>query len=150
LSRQPISKSSWSFTINSLQKNMLVDSVLPSNSIDGSTIRVTHDGLFDNVELKTGDIVTPYSNKTKLLLHRITPEAEPITVSNDVTTAGDNAVSGNALTSFVTSNTLKIENNKLEVKYKTNDINPTGISLHSDEYNGLSASLDSKVSICSI
>lgn len=111
-----ISKTSWSFTINSMQKSALVDGILPANSIDGSTLRVTNDGLFDNVELKTGDIVTPYSNKTKLLLHRITQPTPPTIVSSDVTTAGTNAVSGDAITSFVNSNSLEVVDSTLGVK----------------------------------
>ena len=113
---QPISKTSWSFTINSMQKSMLVDGILPANSIDGSTLRVTNDGFFDNVELKTGDIVTPYSNKTKLLLHRIIEPTPPTIVSSDVSTAGTNAVSGNAVTSFVDGDdALNIVTGKLNV-----------------------------------
>ena len=65
-----ISKTSWSFTINSMQKSMVMDGILPSNSIDGSTLRVTHDGFFNNTPLIVGDIVNPYDNKTKIILHR--------------------------------------------------------------------------------
>lgn len=113
---EPISKTSWSFTINSMQKSSLVDGKIPSNAVDGSTLRVTNDGLFDNVELKTGDIVTPYSNKTKLLLHRITQPTPPTIISSDVTTAGTNAVSGDAITSFVNSNSLEVVDSTLGVK----------------------------------
>jgi hypothetical protein len=129
---QPISKTSWSFTINSMQKSMLVDGVLPSNSIDGSTLRVTNDGFFDNVELKTGDIVTPYSDKTKLLLHRIIQPTPPTIVSSDVSTAGTNAVSGDAITSFVNSNSLEVVDSTLGVK-----VSPVGDNILQKTADGL-------------
>ena len=130
---QPISKTSWSFTINSMKKTMLADGVLPSNSIDGSTLRVTNDGFFDNVELKTGDIVTPYSNKTKLLLHRIIEPTPPTIVSSDVTTAGTNAVSGNAVTSFVDGDdALNVVTGKLNVV-----VSPVGDNILQKNADGL-------------
>lgn len=106
-------KTSWNMTINSFSHITLLNGVLPGNANDGSTIKVTNNGLFDNVELKTGDIVTPYSNKTKLLLHRIT---QPTIVSSDVATAGTNAVSGEAVTSFVNEDYgLNVVSGKLHV-----------------------------------
>lgn len=147
---QPMSKTSWSFTINSMQKSMLVDGILPANSIDGSTLRVTNDGFFDNVELKTGDIVTPYSNKTKLLLHRIIQPTPPTIVSSDVITAGTNAVSGEAVVNYVPTQISSFMNNMASYNKMLWDGNTLQPKLSSDSNNmvqtrsdGLWAGIDS-------
>lgn len=138
---EAISKTSWSFTINSMQKSGLVDGILPPNAVDGSTIRVTNDGLFDNVELKTGDIVTPYSNKTKLLLHRITqptpptPPTPPTIVSSDVTTAGTNAVSGDAVVNYVPTQISSFMSNMSNYNKMLWDGNTLQPKLSSDSNN---------------
>lgn len=135
---EAISKTSWSFTINSMQKSGLVDGILPPNAVDGSTIRVTNDGLFDNVELKTGDIVTPYSNKTKLLLHRITQPTQPTPptiVSSDVTTAGTNAVSGDAVVNYVPTQISSFMSNMSNYNKMLWDGNTLQPKLSSDSNN---------------
>lgn len=120
------SKTSWEFTINDWSKIEVLDGDLPSNAVDGSTIRVTHNGKYDGINLYVNDIINPYDNKTKFILHRNGKE-----VSNDVNTAGNLPVSGDAVKAFVPSASTLAgrgleavpEDNTLEVRLDGNSNN---------------------------
>lgn len=111
-------KTSWYYNILDWSNSSIINGTLPAESVDGSTIKVINNGLFDNKQLFVGDIVTPYSSKTKLIINRMPP-----TVSSDVLTAGTSAVTGNAVIAYTpTAQSLASqsiyadENNALNVK----------------------------------
>lgn len=127
------SKNSWNFTINNWAKIEVLDGVLPSNAVDGSTIRVTHNGKYDGINLIVGDIINPYDNKTKFILHRNGQE-----VGNDVNTAGALPVSGDAVKAYsptastLAGETLESIENKLNIK-----ISPNPGNMSTSTNNGL-------------
>lgn len=132
-----LTKSSWNFNLIQWSKVQILDGILPDNSIDGSTIRVTANGTFNGKQLLTNDIVRPYNNKTDILIQR-----NGELVSSDVLTAGDLPVSGNAVINYAATsdslagNTLYSTNKRLEVK-----LDSASANLISDRGAGLFASI---------
>lgn len=125
-------KTSWEFDLISWASIEILNGVLPINCVDGSTLKVIADGLFDNKQLRIDDIVTPYDNKTKILLHRVGKD-----VSNNVETAGENPVSGNAVLSYaataesLASSTIEvIDDTKLGIKIS--EITPNRLIVSAD------------------
>lgn len=130
-------KSSWQFIPVSWGSVTLLDGVLPSNALDGSTLKVTANGIFQGNELLIDDIVRPYDNKSKILIQRNGER-----VSNDVLTAGNKAVSGNAVINYsptadsLSGSSLYVTDKRLNVQ-----IDQSAYNLISNQGNGLFAQL---------
>lgn len=94
----------WYFEVTDWKKTIVLDGLLPGNVSDGSVLKITNNGRFNNIDLLVNDYIQLYDNKTKFILNRQV-DVTPLIDSKLGTLAGEG---------------LKFENQKLALKLSSN------------------------------